>query len=80
MPEQPAPLKADAALRYIGQPMPRVDLRAKVLGQATYGIDVRLPAMAYGAVAHPPTVEGKLKRASAGRASPCRAWSRWSST
>ena len=68
VPEQPAPLKADAALRYIGQPMPRVDLRAKVLGQAIYGIDVRLPGMAYGAVAHPPTVEGKLKRASAGQA------------
>jgi isoquinoline 1-oxidoreductase beta subunit len=68
VPEQPAPLKADAELRYIGQPMPRVDLRAKVLGKAVYGIDVRLPGMAYGAVAHPPTVEGKLKRASAGRA------------
>ena len=38
------------------------------MGQAVYGIDVRLPGMAYGAVAHPPTVEGKLKRASAGRA------------
>ena len=63
VPEQPAPLKADAEFRYIGRPMPRVDLRAKVLGQAVYGIDVRLPGMAYGAVAHPPTVEGKLKRA-----------------
>jgi isoquinoline 1-oxidoreductase subunit beta len=68
VPEQPAPLKTAAELRYIGQPMPRVDLRAKVLGRATYGIDVRLPGMAYGAVAHPPTVEGKLKRAAAGRA------------
>lgn len=68
VPEQPAPLKTAAELRYIGKPMPRVDLRAKVLGSATYGIDVRLPGMAYGAVAHPPTVEGKLKRAAAGRA------------
>jgi isoquinoline 1-oxidoreductase beta subunit len=68
VPEQPAPLKTAAEFRYIGKPMPRVDLRAKVLGRATYGIDVRLPGMAYGAVAHPPTVEGKLKRASAGRA------------
>ncbi len=68
VPEQPAPLKTDAELRYIGQPMPRVDLRAKVLGQATYSIDVRLPGMAYGAVAHPSTVEGQLKRAAAGRA------------
>jgi isoquinoline 1-oxidoreductase beta subunit len=68
VPEQPAPLKADSELRYIGRPMPRVDLRAKVLGQAVYGIDVRLPGMAYGAVAHPPTVEGKLERASAGQA------------
>ena len=68
VPEQPAPLKTDAEFRYIGKPMTRVDLRAKVLGQATYGIDVRLPGMAYGAVAHPLTVEGKLKRAAAGRA------------
>ena len=67
-PEQPAPLKAAGELRYIGQPMPRVDLRAKVLGQAVYGIDVRLPGMVYGAVAHPPTVEGTLKRAAAGTA------------
>lgn len=67
-PEQPAPLKSPAELRYIGQPMPRVDLRAKVLGQAVYGIDVRLPGMLYGAVAHPPTVEGKLTRAAAGTA------------
>ena len=67
VPEQPAPLEADAAFRYIGQPMPHVDVRAKVLGQATYGIDVRLPGMAYGAVAHPPTVEGKLKHAAAGQ-------------
>ena len=68
VPEQPAPLKTAAELRYIGKPMPRVDLRAKVLGRATYGIDVRLPGMTYGAVAHPPTVAGKLKRATAGRA------------
>jgi isoquinoline 1-oxidoreductase beta subunit len=67
-PEQPAPLKSPAELRYIGQPMPRVDLRAKVLGQAVYGIDVRLPEMLYGAVVHPPTVEGKLKSAAPGQA------------
>lgn len=67
-PEQPASLKSPTELRYIGQPMPRVDLRAKVLGQAIYGIDVRLPGMLYGAVAHPPTVEGMLKRAAAGTA------------
>jgi isoquinoline 1-oxidoreductase subunit beta len=68
VPEAPAPLKTASELRYIGQPMPRVDLRAKVLGQAVYGIDVRLPGMLYGAVAHPPTVEGKLKSAAPGAA------------
>ena len=61
-------LKPDSELRYIGQPVPRVDLQAKVLGQAAFGIDVRLPGMAYGAVAHPPTLEGKLKRAAEGQA------------
>ena len=81
VPEQAAPLKADSELRYIGRPMPRVDLRAKVLGQATYGIDVRLPGMAYGAVAHPPTVEGETQtRGRLAGPSPRRAWSRSSST
>ncbi len=68
VPKETPALKADSDFRYIGQPMPRVDLRAKVLGQAQYGIDVRLPGMLYGAVAHPTTVEGKLKSASVGDA------------
>ncbi len=68
-PEEPAAPKSPAEFRLIGQPLPRVDLRAKVLGEATFGIDVRLPGMLYGAVAHSPTLEGKLRRAAAGAAS-----------
>jgi isoquinoline 1-oxidoreductase beta subunit len=68
VPEEPAPLKSNSELRYIGQPIPRVDLEAKILGRATFGVDVRLPDMLYGAVAHAPTVEGKLLSAAPGDA------------
>jgi hypothetical protein len=40
-------------------------LRAEVLGQATYGIDVRLSGLAYSAVAHPQSL--KESCASGGR-------------
>lgn len=62
------PLKNSADFRYIGQPVERVDFKAKLMGQARYGYDMRLPNMLYGAVAHSPTIEGKLKTAAAGDA------------
>lgn len=68
VPEEPVPLKPAGELRYIGQSMPRVDLPDKVLGLATYGIDVRRDGMLYGAVAHSPTVEGTLRSARPGSA------------
>ena len=48
-------LKPVASFARIGRTAPRVDFRAKVLGEATYGYDARLDGMLYGAVAHPPT-------------------------
>jgi isoquinoline 1-oxidoreductase beta subunit len=68
IPEQAAALKPASEFRYIGQPVPRVDLRAKITGRAQYGFDMRAPNMAYGAVARPPRYNAMLKRAAAGTA------------
>lgn len=61
-------LKSPAQFKYIGKPMPRVDLLDKVLGKTQYGFDVRLDNMAYGAVAMPPKIGARLKRAAPGAA------------
>lgn len=56
-------LKERAEFRYIGKDKVRlVDLEAIGKGQATYGMDVRLPGMVYAVVARPPVVGGKLRR------------------
>jgi len=62
-PEAAVELKDNADFRYIGQAMPRIDLPAKVTGRATYGYDVRVPNMLYGAVARPPRYGATLRRA-----------------
>ncbi len=67
-PEAEPTLKAPQDFRLIGQPLARLDLPAKIIGQAVYGYDVRLPDMLYGAVAHPPTLTARLRSAGAGDA------------
>lgn len=73
--KQPVPkadalkLKARAEFRYIGKDRVRlVDLEAIGKGQATYGMDMRLPGMVYAVVARPPVVGGKLRRFDASKA------------
>ena len=61
-------LKPVDAFTVIGQPVARIDIPDKVTGRAVYGYDMRLPNMLYGAVARPPTLEAKLRSASAGEA------------
>ncbi len=68
LPEAPPPIKTPEQHKQIGQPFPRVDLPAKITGEATYGFDARLPGMAYGVVARPETIQGKLTRATPGQA------------
>jgi isoquinoline 1-oxidoreductase beta subunit len=53
VPEGEPILKSADQFRYIGQPQPRVDLPAKIVGQAGYGHDMRLPNMLWGVVARP---------------------------
>ncbi|MCW3528706.1 xanthine dehydrogenase family protein molybdopterin-binding subunit, partial [Burkholderia cenocepacia] len=45
-----------------------VDLEAIGKGQATYGMDVRLPGMVYAVVARPPVVGGKVRAVRADKA------------
>ena len=68
IPETTPPLKSKSDFRFIGESAPRVDLREKILGKATFGYDRRLPDMLYGAVARPPKIGSKLKSAQPGEA------------
>jgi isoquinoline 1-oxidoreductase beta subunit len=63
-----AVLKPSSSLRYVGHSRARVEVRAKVTGQATFGADARLPGMLHGAVARPPRFGARLVRASPGTA------------
>ncbi|MGY2798869.1 nicotinate dehydrogenase subunit B [Ewingella americana] len=47
-------LKSVKESQYVGKPVARVDIPAKVTGQLTYVHDMRLPAMLHGRVVRPP--------------------------
>ena len=55
------PLKEQKDFKFIGKPLPRVDLVDKVIGTPMFGIDVELPDMLYGSVLRPEKVDAKLK-------------------
>lgn len=62
-------LKDRKEFRYIGKDQVRlVDLEAIGRGQASYGMDMRLPGMVYAVVARPPVVGGKLRRLDSAKA------------
>ncbi|WP_333691668.1 xanthine dehydrogenase family protein molybdopterin-binding subunit [Chloroflexus sp.] len=67
-PAEAAPLTPPERWRIIGQPTPRLDLPAKIRGLATYGYDARVEGMLYGAVARPPRLGARLRRAAPGTA------------
>jgi isoquinoline 1-oxidoreductase beta subunit len=54
----PPPLKKPSEFRLIGKPLSRLDIPAKVMGAATFGIDVRRPGLLYAAVQNAPTFGG----------------------
>jgi len=60
VPETPVPLKSPSEFKIIGAPVARVDIPAKVTGQAVYGYDARVEGMLYGAVLRPPTIGATL--------------------
>jgi isoquinoline 1-oxidoreductase beta subunit len=54
-------LKSKDRYRFVGSPMPRLDIPVKVNGSAIYGTDVRLPGMRYAAVSQAPVFGGEVK-------------------
>jgi isoquinoline 1-oxidoreductase beta subunit len=58
IPKEPR-LKKESEFRYIGKPVPRVDIPEKVSGKAIYGLDVKVPEMLYGVIARPPAYGAK---------------------
>lgn len=60
MPDTP-PLKDRKDYKYVGKPVPRVDLHDKVVGAPIFGIDAVMPDMLYGSVVRPDQVDAKLK-------------------
>ena len=64
VPQDP-PLKKESEFRYIGKPMPRVDVPDKVRAKAVYGLDVNdgnvegLKGMHYAVIAKPPAYGAK---------------------
>lgn len=58
-------LKPIADYTVVGQPVPRVDLPAKIAGSFEYVHNVRLPGMLHGRVVRPPAIGAKLIRVDA---------------
>ncbi|TMM59090.1 xanthine dehydrogenase family protein molybdopterin-binding subunit [Maribacter algarum] len=59
IPDTPA-LKDIKAYKFIGKPIPRVDLKDKVFGTPMYGMDATMPDMLYGAVVRPTKIGAKF--------------------
>ena len=47
--------------KFIGKPVPNVDLYDVTHGKAIYGIDVKLPGMKYASIQRPPVLLGRVK-------------------
>ena len=54
-------LKPESEWRYLGKPMPRIDMVAKCTGTAVFGIDLRMPGMVYATVRTNPRLGGGMK-------------------
>lgn len=54
-----APLRAEKDFRWIGKPIPRLDVRDKSVGKARYSIDLALDGMLQAAVQHAPRLGGE---------------------
>jgi len=53
--------KDPAAYRYVGKPVPRLDIPAKALGEAIFLQDLRSEGMVFGHVVRPPTYRARLE-------------------
>ncbi|HEV7411065.1 MAG TPA: molybdopterin cofactor-binding domain-containing protein [Bradyrhizobium sp.] len=59
-------LKDPSTFKVMGQPIPRVDIPAKVTGGAAYVQDMRLPGMVHARVVRPPSYGAKLTECDTG--------------
>lgn len=59
VPDTP-PLRDPSELRWVGRPVPRLDLREKVLGAPIFGIDATVPDMLFGAVVRPQRIGARF--------------------
>jgi isoquinoline 1-oxidoreductase beta subunit len=59
-PKEPL-LKDSSKFRFIGQPLPRLDIPEKISGKARFGIDTFIPDMLYASIARPPVFGVKEK-------------------
>lgn len=59
IPDTP-PLKERSAYKFVGKPVPRVDLKDKVIGAPIFGMDAGMPDMLYGAVVRPHLIGAKF--------------------
>jgi isoquinoline 1-oxidoreductase beta subunit len=59
VPKEPK-LKDPAQFTMLGKPMPRPDVPLKVTGQATFGIDSKVPNMVYASIERSPILGSKL--------------------
>ncbi|MEM7659999.1 MAG: molybdopterin cofactor-binding domain-containing protein, partial [Bacteroidota bacterium] len=62
IPATPA-LKDPSSYKFVGKPIPRVDLKAKVMGEPIFGMDASLPGMLYGAVVRPTQIAATFESA-----------------
>jgi isoquinoline 1-oxidoreductase beta subunit len=53
--------KSEADYKYIGKPVPMVDLEDMVRGAANYGIDTQLSGLVYASIERCPVLGGKVK-------------------
>ena len=58
--DEAPPLAPNAALAWIGKPVPRINGRAKVTGAARYTVDVKLPGMLHGRLLRSPHPHARL--------------------
>jgi len=64
--------EATAALKVIGQRLPRVDARERVTGEARYPADLTLPGMAYARLLRSPHAHARILRIDTARAAALR--------
>ncbi|NNK73973.1 MAG: xanthine dehydrogenase family protein molybdopterin-binding subunit [Flavobacteriaceae bacterium] len=61
-------LKPVKSYRYVGKPVPRIDLLPKVFGDPIFGMDAEMPEMLFGAVVRPSKIGAKYRDADVSQA------------